>query len=152
MHVDPGLPGRVPHFVRDRGHQRLGTVADRHRRGQPLRAQDGDRVRGEIGDQVGLGRIGQVVAERDPDAVAGRRDPDHDEARLGDEAEQMRDEREQGGGRAGPDDEGSAWSLGRGRSSPAVSVCVMPSACGWRTGRAMGCQADLWITRSVIHR
>jgi hypothetical protein len=49
-------------------------------------------VRGEVGDQVRLGRIGQVVAERELDAVAGRHDPDHDEARLGDEAEQMGDE------------------------------------------------------------
>ena len=60
-------------------------------------------MRGDLGDQFRLGRVGQVIAERYPDTVAGRRDPDHEQARLGDEAEQMRDEPQQGGGRAGPD-------------------------------------------------
>jgi hypothetical protein len=36
-------------------------------------------------------RIGQVVAEGDPDAAAGRRDAHHDEAGPGHEAQQTRD-------------------------------------------------------------
>jgi hypothetical protein len=68
--VDLGLPGCIAQFVCDRGNQPARTVSDRHRGGQPLGAQDADRVRGDVGDQVRLGRIGQVVAEREPDAVA----------------------------------------------------------------------------------
>ena len=57
-------------------------------------------MRGDLGDQFRFGRVGQVVAERDPDAIAGRSDPDHDEARLGDEAGQVGDDTQQSGWRA----------------------------------------------------
>ena len=95
-HVLLGPAGGLAHRLRGNPAERRDAGC--HRRGQALRAQHGDRVRDDVGDQVGLGRFGQVVSERDPDAVAGRRDPDHDQARFGNEAEQVRDERQQGRG------------------------------------------------------
>jgi hypothetical protein len=108
----PGLQCRILELVRCGGHQRPGTVADRHRSGQPLRGADADRVRCDVGGQVRVGRIGQVVAERDPDAVARRRGPDHHDAGLGHEADQVRHDREQCRGRAGPDNDAGLRSRG----------------------------------------
>ena len=86
MQVDPGPLRRVPHRVRRRCHQRLGTLSDGDRGGQLLGADDAGRVCGEVRPM----RVGQVIPERDPDAVARGREPDHDDAGLGHEAEQMR--------------------------------------------------------------
>ena len=104
LHLDPGARQRLPDGVRDRRDERLGAVSDGHRRVQPLRADDGRGVRGEVGGGAEAGRVGQVVPERDPDAVPGRRGPDHHDAGLRDEAEQVRDDREERRGRVHPDD------------------------------------------------
>ena len=93
--VDPGLPRRVAQRVRDRVDQDFGTVSDRRHRGQLLRADDADGVRGDVRGDPGAGRVGQVVAEGDLDAVARRRGPHHHQAGLRHEAEQVRHDGEQ---------------------------------------------------------
>ena len=106
QHVDPGRPGRGTQCVRHRVDQRPGTVADRHQRGQPLRTDHADGVRGDVRRDPRTGRIGQVVAERDLDAVVRSLGPDHDQAGLRHEAEQARHDREQRLGRSGADLDG----------------------------------------------
>ena len=103
QHVDPGHPRRGTQRPRHLVDQRPGTKADRHQRGQPLRADDADGVRGDVRGDSRTGRIGQVVAERDLDPVVGRLGPDHNQAGLRHEAEQVRHDREQRLGRSGPD-------------------------------------------------
>ena len=88
--LDAGLPGCVPQCAGYRVDQGLGTVADGHHRGQPLRAEHADGVLGDVRGGPGTGRIGQVVAEGDLDAVVRRLGPDHDQAGLRHEAEQVR--------------------------------------------------------------
>ncbi len=56
-----------------------------------------ERVLGDGGGLGGLGRIGQVVAEREPHLSALRADADDDEAGLGGEAEQVRDDGDESG-------------------------------------------------------
>ena len=157
QHVDLGLPGCVAQFGCQRGHQGLGTVSDGHCGCQLLLAQHGYGVRDDVGDQARLGRIGQVIAERDPDAVVRRRNPDHDQTGLGYETEQMRDEPEHARGRVGPDDrdlvraglltERVRWQAVTGRKD----LCHEPRLRrGDRPGQArLPC---LWISCSVIHR
>jgi hypothetical protein len=54
-------------------------------------------VRGDLGRCLGIGRVGQVVAERDLDAGGRRRGADYDQAALGGEAEQVRDDGQEAG-------------------------------------------------------
>ena len=88
--LNAGLPGCVPQCARYRIDQGFRTVADGHHRGQPLRAEHADGVFGDVRGDPGTGWIGQVVAERDLDAVVRRLGPEHDQAGLRHEAEQVR--------------------------------------------------------------
>ena len=60
-------------------------------------------VRGDLGGGAGVGRVGEVVAQRDLDPAVGWSGAEDDEAGLGGEAEQVRDDREQAGRVADPD-------------------------------------------------
>ena len=154
QHVDPGRPRRGAQRARHRVDQRPGTVADRHQRGQPLRAEHADGVRGDVRGDPRAGRIGQVVAERDLDRGRGaprsRSRPGWPAARSRAGAARSRAATRAirpGPGRDPPAERlgsdglsgaglGGAWGggwrcVGRcGVSSPAVSVCVMKPACG----------------------
>ena len=57
-------------------------------------------MRGDGGGGVRVGRIGQVEAERDVDAAAGRPGAEDHETVVRGEAEQVRDDSEHGGGGA----------------------------------------------------
>lgn len=66
-------------------------------------------MRREAGDGAGVTGAGQVVPQHHLHRVAGPRSADDDEAVFRHEPEQLRDEGEQGGGRARP---GSRQSRG----------------------------------------
>jgi hypothetical protein len=63
-------------------------------------------VPGDILGHALAWRVGQVVPERDPNTVTGRGEPDHDQAVLGHEPEQLRDDGQQGRRRTDPHDGG----------------------------------------------
>ena len=60
-------------------------------------------VRGDLRGGAGVGRVGEVVAQRDLDPAIRWSGAEDDEAGLGGEAEQVRDDREQAGRVADPD-------------------------------------------------
>ncbi|HEY2550114.1 MAG TPA: hypothetical protein VGI64_06015 [Streptosporangiaceae bacterium] len=90
----PDLDGRrgqrVAGQVGDRRDQRAGTVAHGHRRAQVLPLQHGGCVPGDLGGQAEVGRIGQVVAERDPDPPPLAGDAQYDQTAARVEAKQVR--------------------------------------------------------------
>jgi hypothetical protein len=62
-----------------------------------LRADDADGVRGDVRGHPGARRVGQVIAEGDPDPAARRLGSHHHQAGLRREAEQVRHDGEQFG-------------------------------------------------------
>ena len=90
LQVGPG--DRLADRVSDGGDQRAGAVADDDGHGELLAGQDRDGVRGDARRRLAVGWVGQVVPERDVDAVTGAAGPDDHEAVVGDEAEQVRDD------------------------------------------------------------
>jgi hypothetical protein len=93
--VDAGLGEGVPQHVFQRGDQGFVAVSDRHGRGQPQRPEDAGGVRGDVRGHGGVGWIGQVIPERDLDAITRRRRADHDKACVRHEPEQVRHDRQQ---------------------------------------------------------
>jgi hypothetical protein len=95
-----GAAGCGTDGVDERGDQRAGAVTGHDGGGQVLAGEHAHDVRGDLGGKTGVGRVGQVVADRDLDPVARRPGAEHDQARLGYEAEQVRDNGKHGGRRA----------------------------------------------------
>ena len=103
MHPQARAGHRVAGRVGDRGDQRPGAVPGDDDGGQLVAGQDAGGVRGDLGGGAGVGRVGEVVAQRDLDPAIRWSGAEDDEAGLGGEAEQVRDDREQAGRVADPD-------------------------------------------------
>ena len=74
--------------IRDRRDQPGRAVAHRHDGNDALLAEDGCRVRGDVGGVVRVGWVGQLIAQRQLDAISRRLGADHDHAVFRGEAQQ----------------------------------------------------------------
>ena len=96
-HLQAGPRDGRTERVGDGGDELAGAVADDHDGGEVLVGQDGDRLAGDGLGQGAVGWVGQVEPERDVDPVPGPAGADDDQAVLGGEADQVRDDGEHGG-------------------------------------------------------
>ena len=130
----------VAEGVGERGYERAGSVADHGGHREFLPAEERYRMRGDGGGGVRGGRIGQVEAERDMDAAAGRPGTEDHEAVFRGEAEQVRDDGEQGGGGA---------NAKRLRAWARCHDEYLRNGAGWRIGRQEAGQPG-WPPRLLV--
>jgi hypothetical protein len=103
MQHDAGAVEPGPEQLSDRRDQGARAVAHGDDQSDLLAGKYGDGMCGDIARQVGIGRVRQVVAERELDLAARRPDADHDQAAARMESQQIWNDRKHPGHRVNPD-------------------------------------------------